>query len=129
MARILIIDDDTDLRGTLLRVLARAGHEAREAANGLAGLQEVEREPPDLVITDLIMPEKEGIETIQELTERWPHIRILAISGAGGADDEPGPLLDAQLFGAHAVLSKPFSVEALVAVVERLLAETDPLPS
>ncbi len=121
MARILIIEDDPALRGTIRRVVERGGHEVREAEDGVAGLREVAREAPDLVITDLVMPEKEGIETIMELTAGYPAVRILAISGAGGADGEDGPLMDAKLFGAHDVLAKPFSIEALLHAVNRLV--------
>jgi DNA-binding response OmpR family regulator len=122
MAKILIIDDDPVLRGTMRKILERAGYDVSEAADGDAGRRQVAAGAPDLVITDLLMPEKEGIETIQELTERFPDVRILAVSGAGGSDDEEGPLMDAKLFGAHAVLPKPFSVQALTDVVGRLLA-------
>lgn len=121
MAKILIIDDDPALRGTMRKILARAGHDITEAEDGDAGLRQVAAEAPDLVVTDLLMPEKEGIETIQELTERFPDIRILAVSGAGGSEDEEGPLMDAKLFGAHEVLPKPFSVQDLLDAVERLL--------
>lgn len=121
MADILIIDDDPALRGTLRKVLERHGHDIREAEDGIRGLREVERECPALVITDLLMPEKEGIETIMELQERWPEVKIIAISGAGGSGD-PGPLEDAALFGANAALSKPFSIQMLLDTVDTVLA-------
>jgi two-component system, chemotaxis family, chemotaxis protein CheY len=120
MAHILMIDDDEVLRATIRKVLERAGHRVTEAENGDVGMRIVQGETPDLVITDLLMPEKEGIETIQELREGFPEIPIVAVSGAGGVE-EGGPLLDAQLFGADATLSKPFSVEVLVETVDRLL--------
>jgi DNA-binding NtrC family response regulator len=121
MAYIVIIDDDSAIRGTLRRILERVGHEVGEAAEGEAGMRLVGERPPELVITDLIMPEKEGIETIQELTERFPNVQILAISGAGGNEGESGPLTDAMLFGAHAVLPKPFSVEQVLQTVAGLV--------
>jgi DNA-binding NtrC family response regulator len=122
MARIVIIDDDPAIRGTIRRILERAGHDVSEADDGDAGLQLVESRNPALVITDLFMPEKEGIETIQELAASHPEVRILAISGAGGVEEDEGPLVDAMLFGAHAILPKPFSIQHLLETVDQLLA-------
>jgi CheY-like chemotaxis protein len=120
MSKILIIDDDPDVRQVMRRVLERRGHSVQEAEDGAIGIALVEAERPDVVVTDLIMPEKEGIETILDLQERFPEVRIVAVSGAeGGA--EGGPLLDARLLGAAATLSKPFSVDALVRIVEGVL--------
>lgn len=124
MAQILVIDDDAALRTTVRRVLERSGHQVTEAENGAEGMRLVRKRPPDLVVTDLLMPEQEGIETIQELRENHPAIGIVAVSGAGGVE-EGGPLLDAQLFGADATLSKPFSVEALIEAVDRVLARSE----
>lgn len=112
MAKILIIDDDPALRDVMRKILEHDGHDVRVAEDGAMGLDLYRAEPADLVITDLIMPEKEGIETIQELREEFPHVRILAVSG-GGMVDPDGPLTDAELFGADGSLAKPFSVEAL----------------
>lgn len=123
MADIVVIDDDPALRGTIRKILERGGHSVREAEDGVLGLRLVEASPPDLVVTDLLMPEKEGIETIMELRDRFGDVGIVAISGAGGGESE-GPLVDAQLFGAHATLSKPFSVGALLETVARVLVET-----
>lgn len=120
MADIVVIDDDPALRGTIRKILERGGHTVREAADGLEGLRYVDEAEPDLVITDLLMPEKEGIETIMELSESHPDVRVIAISGAGGAGD-PGPLVDAELFGASATLPKPFSVAKLLDTVEQVL--------
>jgi CheY-like chemotaxis protein len=124
MAHIIVVDDDSVLRGTILRILERGGHRVREAENGREGLRLVEDEVPDLVITDLLMPEKEGIETIMELRDRFPAVPIIAISGAGGPGEE-SPLVDAELFGANASLSKPFTVPALLDLVEEVLSESD----
>lgn len=120
MARILIIDDDSNLRRVMRKVLERAGHTVHEAENGLRGIEVVERELPDLVVTDLLMPEKEGIETIVELRERFPSIGIVAVSGAGGVGDR-GPLIDAELFGADASLPKPFGIEDFLGAIESVL--------
>ena len=120
MADIIVIDDDPALRGTIRKILERGGHEVREAEDGEAGLRRVAEQIPELVITDLLMPEKEGIETIMELQEHYPDLPVIALSGAGGADD-PGPLTDAELLGARATLPKPFSVEKLLSTVDRVL--------
>jgi len=126
MANIVVVDDDPGLRGAIRKILERGGHTIREAEDGDKGVRLVEREAPDLVVTDLLMPKKEGIETIMELRERFPKVRILAISGAGTLDGEGGPLVDAELFGAHGTLPKPFSVETLLSVVDQVLSGPDP---
>lgn len=120
MAKIVVIDDDPALRRTMRKILQRGGHEVREAENGLTGLSLVEADRPDVVVTDLLMPEKEGIETIVELRDRFPDVAVVAISGAGGVSRE-GPLVDAELFGADATLSKPFTIERFQETVERVL--------
>jgi DNA-binding response OmpR family regulator len=123
MARIVVIDDEEVIRSSLRRLLERAGHTVAVAADGEIGLALVQDGRTDLVVTDLIMPDKEGIETIQELRERHPAVRILAVSGAGDLTD--GPLVDAKLFGAHVILSKPFSNQELLAAVESALQAED----
>ncbi len=122
MADIVVVDDDPGLRGVMRKILEKGGHRVREAPDGAAGLRLVEGNVPDLVVTDLLMPEKEGIETIMELRDRFPGVRILAVSGAGTPGGEEGPLVDAQLFGAHGTLAKPFSVDALLKAVAEVLA-------
>lgn len=121
MADILIIDDDDALRGAMRKILERGGHEVREASDGLKGVARIREQVPDLVVLDLIMPEKEGIETIMELREDYPELRILAVSGGGAVLRAGGALEDAVLFGADASLAKPFTVEALQGAVEELL--------
>ncbi len=123
MAKIIVIDDEGAIRSTVRRILERVGHQVWEAEDGKAGLGLIGREAPDLVITDLLMPEKEGIETIQELRATDSDLPIVAISGAGSAE-EGGPLLDAELFGANATLPKPFSASDLQETVDRVLADT-----
>lgn len=122
MARILVIDDDAAVRSIIGRILERARHDVEYAANGAEGLQKFRSDPPDLVITDLYMPEKEGIETIQEMRAEGPDLRILAVSG-GLLGDTSGPLTDAELLGASATLAKPFTSEELLNAVDRLLRE------
>ncbi|MFC1661647.1 response regulator [Gemmatimonadota bacterium] len=122
MARILVIDDEDAIRGVLKRILSMAGHEVVEAEDGDVGTRLFEASDFDLVITDLIMPEKEGIETILDLREGHPDVRILVVSG-GHSLDKTGSLEDAEALGADASLAKPFSVEELLGAVDALLAK------
>jgi len=121
MAKILIIDDDPALRGVMKKLVARLGHEVDEAEDGAVGLRLFQQGGYDLVVTDLLMPEKEGIETIMELRELDSKIRILAVSG-GLTGDRMGPLSDAEALGADASLPKPFSVAEFSDAVEALLS-------
>ena len=120
VAKILLIDDDSALRRTMKKIVENSGHVADEAEDGQVGLRLFEEGEYDLVVTDLFMPEKEGIETIMELRERAPEIKILVVSG-GMALDREGPLSDAEALGADASLPKPFSVEEFTAAVEEIL--------
>ncbi len=121
MARILIIDDDDQMRAMLRQVLERAGHEALEASDGRGGLEAHREAPFQLVITDILMPEGEGLETIRQLRQVSPDVIIVAISGGG----QTGTLdfLDvAQRLGAARSLQKPFGLQELLDVVDELLS-------
>ena len=123
MARILVIDDDVNIRVFFRQVLKRVGHEVIEAQDWLEGMRLFRRQRTDLVITDIFMPHKEGLETIRELKRDFPGIKIIAITGADvfmGADHVLGM---AQTFGAIYVMKKPFNVAMLLDVVERSLNE------
>jgi DNA-binding response OmpR family regulator len=120
MARILIIDDEAGVRATLSLALQASGHETLEAANGRLGLELFARERVDLVITDILMPEKEGIETIIELRQRRPDLKIVAISG-GGRSQNKDYLVNATHLGADATLRKPFSMAKLAQVIDACL--------
>ncbi|HSJ31717.1 MAG TPA: response regulator [Longimicrobiales bacterium] len=121
MASVLIIDDDLGIRRMLRGALERAGHRIEEASNGAEGMQRYRTAPADLVITDVFMPDQDGIETIQQLREEFPESRILAISG-GSVGGSSAALTDAMMFGADATLAKPFTVHELIAAVAGLLA-------
>ena len=108
MARILIADDEELLRQTLRYALESEGHEVFEAGNGVQCLDVLKSQPVDLVVTDIVMPEKEGIELIKEIRRDFPEMRILAIS-AGAWGGKFDYLDTAAKMGAHAVLAKPFS--------------------
>jgi DNA-binding response OmpR family regulator len=128
MAKILLIDDDESLRGILRETLAHFGHMVIEACNGKQGLELFEQTKPDLVITDIVMPEKEGLEVLMELRRKPSPVKIIAISG-GGTTGKVEYLHVAKLMGAAAVLAKPFSVDALMGAVDALLRGDEVPPS
>lgn len=118
--RILIIDDNDELRNIIRRMLENEKHDVFDAENGIGGLKIIQNEPHiDLVITDLIMPEKEGLETIREIHKDFPEIKIIAMSG-GGKIDAQSYLPIAKGMGANVTLSKPFSRKDLLDVINKL---------
>ena len=120
MDKILIIEDDNEVRDFLESVLSRAGYETATAADGRAGLQVFRSEPFDLVITDIIMPEKDGIETIMDMKREQKDLKVLAISGGGRA--EPDNYLEsARLLGADATMKKPFTHQEMLETIVKLL--------
>lgn len=121
MAHILLIDDDEFFRGMLRLTLLKMGHKVTEAKNGRSGLALHACVDFDLVITDLIMPEKEGIETIIEVLRRTPEIPIIAMTGGGRTFDDEHLLHIASRVGARELLSKPFTPEALAAAIVRAI--------
>lgn len=126
MARILIVDDDEHFRTMLRMTLTRAGYEVLEAEDGDAALEVFHTKGPDLVITDIVMPGKEGLEFIMELHKEFPSTHIIAISGGGRAN--PYSYLSmAKNLGAESVFVKPLDREALLARVRELV--DGPVPS
>ena len=121
MARILIVDDNDLVRAALLLLLTRDGHEVREAVNGEDALVFFQDDRPDLVVTDGIMPKKEGFETMREIREIAPGMKIIVISGGGpfGAEDV---LHFASGLGADETFAKPIDRNEFLASVSRLLA-------
>ena len=124
MARILIIDDEDELRSMLRRMLEQAGHQVTEAVNGAEGIQLYEQDAHDLIITDIIMPEKEGVETIIALRRADPDLPIIAISG-GGRLDATDFLTMTKKLGARRTLSKPFRRDQLLEAVGECLAKDE----
>src|ERR1700687_5964678 len=108
MALILVIDDDDDVRAVVSGVLEAAGHEVVHASDGAQGIELQRRLPAVLVITDIVMPEKEGIETIRDLHQEFPKLKIIAMSGGGSLHKTTNYFSTAKELGAHAVLRKPF---------------------
>jgi CheY-like chemotaxis protein len=121
----LVIDDDDLVRNTLVRMLERSGFEVVAAKNGREGLARFHNEPPDLIVTDVIMPDLDGVETIMAVRQESPGIPIIAVSGGGKA--HAMQFLDAaQKLGADLVLPKPFRQDDLASTIARLLERGKP---
>jgi CheY-like chemotaxis protein len=120
MASVLVIDDDAAARRLYTDVLAREGHEVRTSPDGQVGLQQFKQARPDVVVTDLIMPNREGIETIRAMRAFDPSVPIIAMSGNAGAKFM-NFLKVAKLSGAIMTLEKPFRPEELVDAVKSVL--------
>lgn len=125
MARILVIDDVPGVRRSIAALLSRAGHEVSEAADGVAGVETARRLKPDVALVDMLMPEQDGIETIEALRRERLARACVAMSGGGSlvqADDAlaaAGPLADA-------IVRKPFESEELVGLVDELTGDGAP---
>jgi PAS domain S-box-containing protein len=119
---ILVIDDDDQFRGMLRETLEHAGYDVADAPNGKEGIRLYRENPADLVITDIIMPEKEGIETIRELKRDFPEVKIIAISG-GGRIGPDSYLKMAKGLGAQRTLTKPLERDELLKTVRELINE------
>ncbi len=121
MKRILIVDDDFFVRNMLERLMRKARFDVETAENGDDGLRLHRRNPVDLVITDILMPEKEGLETITEFRRSFPGVKIIAISG-GGQIGPANYLKMAKMLGADRVFAKPMDTSELISAVKELLA-------
>jgi CheY-like chemotaxis protein len=120
MESILIIDDEAQIRSMIRLVLERAGYSVMEAADGVEGIRRFRETPVNLIITDLIMPNKDGIGMIIELKKEFPDIKIIAMSG-GGLNRPEGYLRGAQKLGAACTLSKPINRQELLRSVKDTL--------
>jgi CheY-like chemotaxis protein len=121
-ARILIIDDEVQIREMLDQMLSREGYQVVHAPNGKEGMEICRGQEVDLIITDIIMPEKDGIEMILELRHDFPHLKVIAISG-GGRLGPDGYLEMAKKLGAHRTFFKPFNRREILDAVEDLLTD------
>jgi CheY-like chemotaxis protein len=130
MNRILYVEDDADLRDDVIAILARAGFKIVGASNGREALELCLHSPPDLVITDLVMPEMDGIELIRSLRKIMPELPVIAVSGGlSTAASSARPILNAaKALGAAAVLPKPFRPHDLCRAVERALTHAGATP-
>jgi DNA-binding response OmpR family regulator len=123
MAAILIIEDTEAVRGLFRAILEQAGHMVREASHGMEGIRLFHQAPTDLVITDIYMPEDDGLEVIRQLRQECPVLKILAVSGRTGQNEI---LTAAKLLGADDILAKPVRVEELLTAVANLLGSAGP---
>ena len=121
MHKILVIDDDAFVRETIIQILEDEGYQVITAEDGQRGLAAFRRERPDLVITDIIMPEKEGIQTIMEIRGERPDAKIIAISG-GGRIGHTDFLQAARNLGAADIIAKPFDPDDFLSRVGTCLA-------
>ena len=118
--RILVIDDEDQVRGSMVRLLQRLGYDATGLEDGEAGLRHVRAQATDLVITDMQMPGKSGLEVLLELRALDPRLPVIAMSG-GDSSKQLDLLGSAGLLGAVAVMLKPYTVEELTAAVRAAL--------
>jgi len=122
MATVLVIDDDKQSREVIRDILESDGYEVVEAKDGKEGVAVFRKQPTDLVVTDIIMPEQEGVETILQLKRDYPDVKIIAVSG-GGRLSPTDYLHIAKKSGAKQTLQKPFRVEELLTAARKLLSD------
>jgi CheY-like chemotaxis protein len=122
MARILIIDDEPQIRSMLRLMLERVGYEVAEAPDGIEGIRRYRENPADLIITDLIMPNKDGIGMIIDLKKEFPKVKIIAMSG-GGVNRPEGYLDGAKKLGAVRTLTKPIDRDEMLKAVKETLKD------
>jgi CheY-like chemotaxis protein len=123
MSSILVIDDEEAIRTLCRRILTHEGYQVIEAPDGAEGVRQYREQRPDLIITDIIMPEKEGIETIMDLRREFPAVKIIAISGGGQATTGATCLHLAKSLGALKTLAKPFTRQELLEAVRYALEQ------
>jgi len=119
MKRILVIDDDANLLSILAEMLTTAGYEVVEASNGKDGVRLYRQALFDLVVTDLLMPEKDGLEVVMELRKDFPQVKIITLSGGGAYGDSS--LETSKALGAARTLRKPFMEDQLLEAVREVL--------
>ena len=122
MTKILVVDDEAAFRASLRRPLRKHGYGVSEAENGKEAIKAIAQEPPDAVLTDILMPEMEGLEFLKQLTKTHSRIPIIAMTGSVATVY----LMVAKKFGARDVLEKPFTEERLLTAITKVLAKKVP---
>ena len=122
MAKVLVVDDEAPIRALVSKILIKDGHEVMEAENGQIACNLFSGANVDLIITDLVMPEKNGIEMILELKKNNPGVKVIAISGGVGFSGYFDLLSVARLLGAKHIIKKPFTVDDIRKAVNDMLA-------
>lgn len=122
MAKVLVVDDEAPIRGLICKILRKDGHEVLEAENGQVACTLFADSEIDLIVTDLVMPEKNGIEMIIELKKSHPRVKVIAVSGGVGFTGYFDLLSVARLLGAKHIIKKPFTVDDIRAAVNDTLA-------
>jgi DNA-binding response OmpR family regulator len=121
-SQILVIEDDFAVRELILQTLSKAGYDVLAAEDGIQGMNLFRERNPDLVITDIVMPQKEGLQTIIELRQEAPGVKVIAMSG-GGRYANVDYLKLARKFGARRTVTKPFMRDEMLTAVREVLAE------
>ena len=123
MATILLVEDDPQVRSMLRETLIQEGHEVLEAANGVDAEDVYRKQPADLVIMDIVMPEKDGVEALHTLQKEFPDIKVIAISGGSANIRGEHLLRTAQRLGAAKTFNKPVDIGRLLSAVTEMLQE------
>ena len=121
MAFILVVDDDPVFREIARAMLLDGGHEVAVAEDGVQALKAMEARPPDLAVLDMLMPNRDGIETLGDLRRRWPKVKVIMVSAGARMLDADALLNAARVLGADATLGKPLVKTQLLALVDSLL--------
>lgn len=121
MAKILVVDDEKQIRDILTQFLQRAGHEVELAEDGVVALQKYRESAADLIITDLMMANKNGLELIQEINREFGEVKVIAISGGVPSSPSDYYLSVAKLMGASRIIDKPFTKDELLSAVNLVL--------
>ena len=118
MARVLVIDDDAEIRVSLIKALEKAGHDVDEAGDGEEAIEYFTSMPYDVVVSDINMPVKDGVESFLDLKTDYPDLKLIMISG-----EDEALLKTAEELGANRAIAKPFSITDILTAVEEVLAE------